>query len=75
MVNNKIKNIREVMFMLTQVQFAQLLNCCPATLSRWENGHFNPNMENIIQIVSLAKTKGYILEYKDVVRSKDEIVQ
>jgi len=64
---NKIKNIREVMFTVTQERFAKMIGCNTATLSRWEQGHFNPNLKNITKIIALAKKKGFALSYEDII--------
>jgi len=51
-MNNNIKRIRQSLEM-TQEQFARRLNVTITTISRWENGKYNPSrlaLEKIKQI-------------------------
>lgn len=53
----KIKEYRERKF-LTQTELAKLIGVKLVTISRWENGKFEPNMEMKKKLVSLFEEIG-----------------
>ena len=57
----KIREYRERKF-LTQSQFAELIGVKLVTVSRWERGKFEPNMETKKKLVALFNEIGMKLE-------------
>lgn len=55
-----IRLYREINF-LTQSQLAESLGVKLVTISRWETGRFEPNMEMKKKLVGLFKDSGLIL--------------
>lgn len=53
-VMQPITHIRKNVFGLTQAAFAEVAGTTQATVSRWENGEFEPNRDDLERIRSAA---------------------
>lgn len=52
-----ITHIRKNVFGLTQAAFAEVAGTTQATVSRWENGEFEPNRDDLERIRSAARER------------------
>lgn len=62
---NLIINLRNKL-VLSQTDFAKLLDVSFASVNRWEKGHFEPNYKTKRQIIDLCKENNVELIYKEV---------
>lgn len=53
-----VEHIRRNVFRLTQAAFAEIAGVTQATVSRWENGEFEPNLDDLERIRGAAKETG-----------------
>ena len=60
----KIREYRERKF-LTQEELAKILGVTFVSISRWETGRFEPNMETKKKLVGLFKEAGMKIDEKD----------
>lgn len=55
---NALTHIREVIFGMTQKQFAELLSVNQSTVSRWETGKLHPSRGEMERIRAHARKRG-----------------
>lgn len=65
MKSNDIKRIRGS---LSQVGFAKLVGVSVLTVSRWENGHVNPEGGTVTLLQLLEKDRGRVLSMINSIR-------
>jgi DNA-binding transcriptional regulator YiaG len=61
---NSVRHIRDNIFGLSQVAFAEIAGVSQATVSRWENGELEPNRDDMERIHSAARDRGLALDYE-----------
>jgi len=55
---NPIRHIRLTVFKMIQADFAEFAGVTQATVSRWENGEFEPNRDDMERIRRAAIDRG-----------------
>lgn len=53
-----VEHIRKSVFRLSQHAFAEVAGVSQATVSRWENGEFEPNRDELQRIRDAARDNG-----------------
>lgn len=53
-----IERIRKEVFDLTQAAFAEVAGVTQPTVSRWENGEWEPNLDELENIRKAAQARG-----------------
>lgn len=64
MIKNRLKEIRMKEYMLTQKEFAKLLNADITHYNRWENNKMQPNSEMMFDICKKLNKKIEDVFYK-----------
>lgn len=55
-----IAHIRQNIFKLPQSEFAEIAGVKQPTVSRWENGEFEPNRDELGRIRDAARERGFV---------------